>query len=67
MLIYIARLLNDLIQNTYTFKLEMAKITQYKVALNGWQLDSGATPTTSYPDIALFTPSLGTYIGAQTR
>ena len=29
-------------------------------------LDSGATPTTSYSGMALFTPLLGTYISAQT-
>ena len=39
---------------------------QYKVGLNGWPLDSGATPTTLYPGMVLFTPSLGTYISAQT-
>ena len=65
-LIYIAWLLHDLIQNIWTFKLNTAKITQYKVGLNGWPLDSGATPTTSYPGMALFTPSLGMYISAQT-
>ena len=44
----------------------MPKITKCKVGLNGWLLDSGATPTASYPGMTLFTPSLGTYISAQT-
>ena len=39
---------------------------QCKVGLYGWPLDTGATSTTSYPGMKLFTPSLDAYISAQT-
>ena len=44
----------------------MAKIMQYKVGFSGWPLDSGATPKTAYPGMALIRPSLGTCMSAQT-